>query len=184
MVLAQIGVGKLLTAVFKDTNEENTKSIKTFAGITSQFLATMFGESKEWAIASALVSTYQGIAEAMKLPWPLNLAAAAMVGAIGFKQVASIQSTGKGGGGGGSAGVGGVGGLGATPATPDLQPQGVFDDEAGGGSQAGVQIIIEGNIIGQNEETKQWLTEVIGDAVENQDFVVVPAGSRNARDLQ
>jgi len=60
--------------------------------------------SKAFGIASALISTYTGIAKAMELPFPLNWAQSAAVAAHGFAQVAAISSTGKGGGGGAASG--------------------------------------------------------------------------------
>lgn len=51
--------------------------------------------------AQALVATYVGAAEALKLGWPLGFAAAGAVMAKGLGLVAAIRSGGKGGGGGG-----------------------------------------------------------------------------------
>ncbi|RMG72051.1 MAG: hypothetical protein D6711_13765 [Chloroflexi bacterium] len=59
-----------------------------------------FQMNKVAGIAEALIATYQGIAEAMKLPWPVNLAAAAATAAMGFAQVQAIRSQQFNGGGG------------------------------------------------------------------------------------
>lgn len=56
--------------------------------------------SKVFGAAQALVSTYQGAAEALKLPFPANLAAAAKVVASGLGLVSAIRGVSKGGGGG------------------------------------------------------------------------------------
>lgn len=66
-----------------------------------------FKLSKTLAIASALVSTYQGIAAGLKLGWPASIPAVAFAAATGFAQVASIRATTKNGGGGGGGGAGG-----------------------------------------------------------------------------
>jgi tape measure domain-containing protein len=63
------------------------------ADTIGQALNTMFGESKAVAIAQAIINTLQGITAAFLLPFPLNWAQAAAVGAMGFAQVAKIQST-------------------------------------------------------------------------------------------
>lgn len=65
-------------------------------------LSTVFGESKEFAIAEAVINTAQAITKALTLPFPVNIAAAAAVGAMGAAQIAKIASTNKGGGGGGA----------------------------------------------------------------------------------
>lgn len=62
-------------------------------------MGQMFDQSKPIAIAQALINTWQGITEALKLPFPANLAAAAQVAAQGFAAVKGIQSTNKSGGG-------------------------------------------------------------------------------------
>ena len=72
-------------------------------------MSTLFDNSKPIAAAQALINTWQGMTEALKLPFPKNLAAAATVLAQGLAAVKSIRSTTKSGGGGGaSAGGGGA----------------------------------------------------------------------------
>jgi methyl-accepting chemotaxis protein len=66
-------------------------------------MAQMFQGSKPLAIAQALINTWQGITEALKLPFPANLAAAASVAAQGFAAVRGIQSTTPRGGTGGAS---------------------------------------------------------------------------------
>ena len=75
--------------------------------------------AKVFAIAQALISTFQGAAKALTLPFPANLAAYATTLAQGLSAVASIKSINENGGGGGSvggkgsaAGSGGGGGAG------------------------------------------------------------------------
>lgn len=60
----------------------------------------MFNKSKPIAIAQGLINTWQGITEALKLPFPQNIAAAAKVASVGFAAVDGIRGTSKGGGGG------------------------------------------------------------------------------------
>lgn len=58
---------------------------------------------KIFGAASALISTYTGAAEALKLPFPQNIAAAAKVLATGMGFVNAIKGAGSGGGGGGAS---------------------------------------------------------------------------------
>ena len=60
--------------------------------------------AKVFAIAQALISTFQGAAKALTLPFPANLAAYATTLAQGLSAVASIKGINENGGGGGSAG--------------------------------------------------------------------------------
>ena len=69
---------------------------------------------KIFAAASALISTYQGAAKALELPFPYNIAAAAKVIAAGLGFVSAIKS-------GGSASSGG--GRSSAAATTAQQPQ-------------------------------------------------------------
>ena len=73
------------------------------AGKVVGAMGQMFDQSKPIAVAQALINTWQGITEALKLPFPANLAAAAQVAAQGFAAVKGIQSTSKSGGGSASA---------------------------------------------------------------------------------
>lgn len=78
---------------------------RRMAGEMGNLMQTMFGQNKAFAIAQAIVSTYQGVAQALRdVPFPANLAAAAAVAAKGFAQVAGIRSASIGGGGGGDRG--------------------------------------------------------------------------------
>lgn len=61
---------------------------------------------KVFGAASALISTYQGAAKALELPFPYNMAAMAKVLAAGMGLVNAIKSGGKAGGKGGSASSG------------------------------------------------------------------------------
>tara|TARA_E500000081_G_scaffold74356_1_gene75983 strand:+ start:20597 stop:22771 length:2175 start_codon:yes stop_codon:yes gene_type:complete len=62
--------------------------------VLGQYSEKAFKIAKAAAIAEAIVSTAQGIANALKvLPFPLNLAAAALVAAKGYAQVQQIRST-------------------------------------------------------------------------------------------
>lgn len=85
-------------------------SANAYTGMASDIagsLSQVFGESKGFAIAQAIINTAEGITKALSAyPPPFNFAAAAAVGAAGAAQIAAIRSTNKGGGGGGGGGGG------------------------------------------------------------------------------
>lgn len=79
---------------------------QAMAGLTSLMNSNnkqMFEIGKKAAIANSLVSTYQGMSEALKLGYPVGLAAAAAIGVAGFAQVQNIRSQNFQGGGGSAA---------------------------------------------------------------------------------
>jgi hypothetical protein len=78
-----LGAGEEILSAMGQTNQKALKVAKVFGA------------------AQALISTYQGAAEALKLPFPKNLAAAATVIAKGIGFVNAIKSGGSGGSGGG-----------------------------------------------------------------------------------
>lgn len=82
----------------------SAKNMDALASSVSSNLATIFGDTKAVAIATALINTFQGITKALATyPPPLAQAMAAIQAAAGFAQVANIRSQTKNGGGGGSS---------------------------------------------------------------------------------
>lgn len=89
---------------------------------------------------SAFISTLQGQAEALKLPFPANLAAAAKVGSVGFGFVSAIKSAGSGGGSSGSSGPASAGTAVSTappPNTFNVAISGLSPDQMFSGRQFG-----------------------------------------------
>lgn len=98
-----LGAGKeVLTAL----GENNKKALR---------VAKVFGA------AQALISAYQGAAEALKLPFPANLAAAATVLAKGIGFVTAIRGVNSSGGAPSTSGGGGGGASAAPAAAPQQQ---------------------------------------------------------------
>tara|TARA_R110000803_G_scaffold13153_5_gene37171 strand:+ start:1629 stop:3539 length:1911 start_codon:yes stop_codon:yes gene_type:complete len=94
---------------------------EAFAGDDEERAKKAFAIQKRMSQGQALVSTYQAIIGALKaegadglLPFPVRLANAAIAGATGLAQVASIQATQFGGSGGGNI---------DTPTAPSQTPQ-------------------------------------------------------------
>ena len=71
---------------------------KTFAGEQSGLYKGMFAVSKAFAIADSIIKIQQGIANALALPFPANIGAAASTAAAASGLVATIAGTNFGGG--------------------------------------------------------------------------------------
>jgi len=85
-------------------------SLNAYAGMASGIagnLSKLFGESKAFAIAQAVINTAEAVTKTLATygatPW--GIAAAAAAAAAGAAQIAAIKSSNKGGGGGGSSAV-------------------------------------------------------------------------------
>jgi hypothetical protein len=101
-------------------------SYGAMAGSIVSDLGKVFGESKGFAIATALINTFQAVTNAWaNVPYPVNIAAAAAALAAGMAQVNAIKSTNKSGGGGGGASAGASAGVASAPVEAKQQ-QGVF----------------------------------------------------------
>lgn len=101
-------------------------SAETIFGAFSARSKTMFKLQKAAGIAQGLVSIQTGIANAMSLPWPLNLAAAANVAVTGAGIMSKLKSmTDSGGGSVGIASGGGSisAGSGEMPSSPGIIQQ-------------------------------------------------------------
>jgi len=72
--------------------------------------------ARVFGAAQALIGAFQGAAEALKLPYPFNIAAAAQVLGTGLGFVSAIKGVSSGGSGGGSAAA--TGALAADPVQP------------------------------------------------------------------
>jgi len=110
---------------------EETKLSLTLGGASDvlsaigQFNEKAFKLAKVAAAAQALVSTLQGSAEALKLPYPYNLIAAAQVAAKGFGLVAAIKGVSSSGGSASisAGGTSSAAGVTATSAAAEVAPQ-------------------------------------------------------------
>jgi len=116
------------------------------AGLMDSNSKKLFKIGKLSAIAESLISTYKGVAKALELPFPYNLAAAAVVSATGLANVAKIRSTSF--GGGGSATSGGAGGGGVA---------------AAGGAQAQQSSFFNVNLQGEGNIGQGSVRDLIGE---------------------
>lgn len=143
----------------------------------------MFEVGKAAAIAQTLIDTYTGAQKAFtalaSFP-PAAYAAAAAATAAGLVRVQNIRAQQfQGGGGGGGA----TGTYSASPNTglPTQQPGLPQTQNESRGNT--VQIIIEGNVIGNDEYVNGTLIPAIANAVNNNDVVLINSNSRNAREI-
>ncbi len=128
--------GKITAAAYGNAQTQAALVAQNaYAGMASDIassLESVFGESKAFAIVSAIINTYEGFTKALAAyPPPFNYAAAAAVLAAGFAKVAAIKNTNKnskgsgtssaGGSAASAAGGGGSGGPGGGTATLTVQ---------------------------------------------------------------
>lgn len=139
--------------------------------------------AKAMAIAESLWNTYTSVTEALKLPWPLNLAVAASVGAMGMAQVAKIKSTnyGGGGGGGGSVSAGGGSSMGGSRASAS-QDTNTSQDQSGIKQQGVIQVIVTGDTYGFDDFGEK-VVRAIQENVNDKDVVIINPSSRQALEL-
>lgn len=134
------------------------------------------------ALAQAIWSTARGVANALgSVPFPGNIAAAALVAAQGMMQIAAIKKakyseSGASGSYGGMSGGGG-GAFGRESNLPDTMPANEQQQARG---QA--QVVINGNIF-SSRETTQYLIDEISKAVTERDVVLIGKNSRQAQEL-
>ena len=142
----------------------------------STYNKTFFTIAKAAAIANAIISTYQGAAQALKdVPYPYNIAAAAAVVVAGIANVAQIASTSYGqtsaGGAGTAAGPGGF-----APAIPPPAQQPAVNPAD---QQPGTTTIV----LRGGDSAGRALLELLSVEVNQNDGVFIQPGSRQAAEL-
>lgn len=165
-----------------------SKGFALLANLMQSKHKAMFEIGKVGAIAQSAIATRTGAIEAYKalagIPVvgpALGAAAAIAVTAFGLEQISAINSTSF---GGASAG-------GATPTVGVNPNTGIPTGTSGGDvgsmtdvkSQTAIQVIVQGNVYG-NQDFAQYMTEVIRDAVNNRDLVIINGDSRQAIELR
>ncbi len=124
-------------------------------------LSSVFQESKGFAIAQALINTYEAVTAALKgppgPPWSYAIAASAL--AAGMAQVANIRSTSKSGGGGGSASSSGL----SSAASAATAAQSGPSDGGGAQQRQSVYVTLQGD--NYSRDAVRGLIGQINDAV-------------------
>jgi hypothetical protein len=151
-----------MRSITTDALQKRLQMTSTILGNMSQLMQShskkMFEVGKVAAIANAVVATAQGMAQALKdVPFPLNLAAAAAVGAAGAVQIQNIRSTSFGGG----SAAGGVKSVG--PGAGGVVPPG---GTPGGGPVKSPQTVKNITIIGSslNQSATRQMVEELNEA--------------------
>jgi len=99
------GIQKLTEKHISTEAAQTVGAAKHLLGTMAQTSEKAFKISKAFALADALVSTYQGIAKGVSMGWPAGIPAVAWATATGFAQVQAIRSQSFSGGGSGSTGT-------------------------------------------------------------------------------
>jgi hypothetical protein len=184
---------KAVTKVEK-TAQENRKA--AFAA-TESFIATIqssgiskskvlntafFLFEKALAAKRAFVATQVAVTQTLAsgLPYPANIVAAATVAAIGYASVAAIAASAF-----SAPSFGGASGVGTDI---DSGGTGIFGDDTTQDSsgaqdvleQRPVQIIFQGPVLADDDSTRQFVTDIIREAVDDRDVLVFGGTSRQA----
>lgn len=121
------GIASVIQSNWGKSAASTAGAIKSIIGTMATGSRKAFEISKAWALADALISTYQGIAAGVKLGWPMGIPAVAWAAATGFAQVSAIKNQSFGGAGGAAAS-----GNGAPATAPNPVGVGGSTDQGGG----------------------------------------------------
>ena len=173
-VLTAAGVRANIAAnlVNYETLLQNQK-VKTFVGLGADLLGAFGAQSKRafkaakaFAIAEAVINTYQGATKALSQGGFYGFAMAAAVIAAGLAQVQKIRSAQPGGGiGGGASGLGGGGGGNFTPIGPVNGNATGLGANAPPGQRAEATLVLNGRRFDREDamEMVEWFNELAGD---------------------
>lgn len=158
---------------FEELKAASIADIQTSLATSGLQIATaLFGQNKKVALAVAAINIGVGATEALKLPFPANLAAVAKVLAQGAQLTARIRSASIGGGGGfGGASGGGV----SQTAGVENRPE-----AAGASERTGTQIFIQGYI---GDRQVREMVDALRREIDR-DVVIIPSNSRQAFELR
>jgi len=132
---AYSGIANIIASKWGSAAASTSGAFKSILGTMAVQSKKAFEISKAWAIADALISTFQGIAAGVRLGWPLGIPAVAWAAANGFAQVSAIKNQSFGGAGGAAASGNG------TPATAP-NPVGVGGATGSGGAGQGQTLTV------------------------------------------
>lgn len=174
-----------ISNVYRELDLQSASAwLGAMAGMMSSKSRAMFEVGKAAAISKTVIDTYtaaQGAYAAFSsIPYvgpALGIAAAAAAIVAGLARVQQIRSTQFGGGGGASPtyNANPVTGVPTAPISPtQTQPS---------QSPIQVQVIIQGNLIGNQEYVDSILLPAIADAVDNRDFQIMHPNSNNAQQI-
>ena len=152
------GIAALAHKQWGIVGAETAGAFQSILGTMAQGSRKAFEISKTWAIADALISTFQGIAAGVKLGWPKGIPAVAWAAANGFAQVSAIKSQSF--NGGGAASPASAGSAAPTPAAQAPETGG------GGGDTGGAVVTLAGIRPDQLYDGRHMIS-VLNEAIEN-----------------
>lgn len=152
------GIQALAHKSWGKVGAETAGAFQSILGTMAQGSRKAFEISKAWAIADALISTFQGIAAGVKLGWPMAIPAVAWAAANGFAQVSAIKSQSF-NGGGGAASPASAGS--AAPAPAAAAPS------SGGGGDSGGAVVTLAGIDPNKLYDGRHMISVLNEAIEN-----------------
>lgn len=176
-------VKKLATFEMMTARQKRDFLLDTAGELTAglaQTSETAFKINKAIAIAQAVINTAEGVTVALRsVPFPYNLAAAAIVGAAGALQIATIASTEF--GGGASRGSGSLSGIPSQAnSSNQLPPAPVFSEATQNqGSNLTLKLRLDGG-----DKLSRALMEDMRASIEERDVVLIPPNSRQAEVLR
>lgn len=130
------GIANLTNKHWGAAAAETTGAMKSVVNTMATGSKKAFEISKAWALADAIISTFQGIAAGVRLGWPMAIPAVAYAAATGFAQVSQIRAQQFGGAGGAAAS-----GAGAPGTAPNPVDVGGNTGTGGGGGELTVSPI-------------------------------------------
>jgi hypothetical protein len=150
-------------------------ALEEYGRVNEKVGKAMFLFNQGLAFADTLMYTAEAVMNAMRsLPYPANVAAAAATAAMGALQLGAIAATTIAGTSGSVPSVGGAAGI--VAAAEDFDEDDDFETER----QSAVQIIFNGPVLADDEQTKQFITDIIREAVDDRDVLVFSGDSRQA----
>ena len=165
------------------------RDFKNATGTTAAITANLASHSRKWfeinkaaSIANIALEGAQAVMAAYRwgTTWGGPAGGAAMAGiaaAFYASQAAIVAQTTY--GGGGASGIPSQAGSPGLPVTPTP----ATDIGAGQASQTQIQIVIEGNVLGNQDFVDQILIPTLREAIDNRDVLIISPNSRQAAEL-
>jgi hypothetical protein len=156
---------------FEEFKNETLKDLKYDLAASAISIATaLFGQNKKVAIAVGLINVAVGATEALRLPFPANLAAVAKVLAQGASLIARIKQANI-----GSTSVGGGAGGGGESAAGSIATR-----EQAQATQRITEVTVRGTL---TDGSGRVFADLISDEIQNRDVVIISSTSRQGREL-
>lgn len=176
---------KSKTEIQKRETDARRSTLMTALGTISTLMNSenkkLFEVGKLAAIANATVAMFEGVGQALRLPWPLNMVIAPLVGIAGLANIQNIRKTQF---GGGSAGVSNTQAINAkaTPVIPPGTASQTMTNDANQAAQRQVNITVSGPV--DRQYLREALLPVLQEEVNENDVTFISASSAQARELR